>query len=133
MAFAQAEPHLLASGTRDAAKLLAQMLIEWLRSSPDSDPASFAARGTVPYLLTTNILAARTFLDQFMSLVVADRPEILIHKEPVPVGGSGAQDEIWATNNHTLNFLQMVVRICQRSDPSNPTGWFTCEVTIMLV
>ncbi|KAG8892602.1 hypothetical protein FRB99_002590, partial [Tulasnella sp. 403] len=107
-----AESHLLASGTHDSALLLAQLLVEWSHSG--SDPGLFAARGVMPYLLTTNILAARTFLDKFMSLILAESPDLLLNKEPVPTGDG---DEIWATNNHTLNFLQMAVRICQRANP----------------
>ncbi|KAG8943495.1 hypothetical protein FRC04_002846 [Tulasnella sp. 424] len=118
--FPRAESHLVSSGTRDSALLLAQLLFEWYQSasSTDSslDPGLFALRGTIPYLTTTNILAARTLLDKFISLLVVAKPDILIHKEPVAIGEGADRDEIWATNNHTLNFLQLAVRICQRGD-----------------
>ncbi|KAG9002285.1 hypothetical protein FRB90_011407 [Tulasnella sp. 427] len=118
--YARAESHLVSAGTRDSALLLAQLLFEWYQSalSTDSnlDPGLFALRGSVPYLTTTNILAARAFLDKFVSLLVVAKPDVLIHEEPVAIGEGPAHDEIWATSNHTLNFLQLAVRICQRGD-----------------
>lgn len=44
--FDSAEPHLLASGQRDSARLLAQMFVEW--ASANGPPGAFALRGTVP-------------------------------------------------------------------------------------
>ncbi|KAG9046339.1 hypothetical protein FS837_004608 [Tulasnella sp. UAMH 9824] len=118
--FLHAEAHLVAAGSRDSALLLAQLLFDWYQaaSSTDAsiDPGLFALRGTIPSLTTTNILAARTFLDKFISLLVVAKPDILIHKEPVAIGEGADQDEIWATSNHTLNFLQLAIRICQRGD-----------------
>lgn len=110
--YPDSEAHLLCSGTRDSARLLAQVLFEWSRAG--ADPAAYACRGVMPFLLTTNILAARTFLDNFLPLVLASKSDMLLQKDPVAVG---AGDEIWTTNDHTLNFLQMAVRICQRADP----------------
>lgn len=115
----QAEAHLLCSGTRDSARLLAQVLFEWSRSG--ADPAAYACRGVMPFLLTMNILASRVFLDRFLSLVLASKPELLLQKDPV---STGAGDEIWVTTDHTLNFLQMAVRICQRADPDSPSESF---------
>ncbi|KAG8873394.1 hypothetical protein FRB98_009060 [Tulasnella sp. 332] len=109
--YPDSETHLLCSGTRDSARLLAQVLFEWSRAG--ADPAAYACRGVMPFLLTTNILAARTFLDTFLPSVLASKPDMLLQKDPVAVG---AEDEIWTTNDHTLNFLQMAVRICQRAD-----------------
>lgn len=45
-AFDTAEPHLLASGKRDSARLLAQMMIDW--SAVGGIPGNFALRGTLP-------------------------------------------------------------------------------------
>lgn len=46
-AFEAAEPHFLASGKRDSARLLADMFIQW--SSTGGSPGAFALRGTLPY------------------------------------------------------------------------------------
>lgn len=46
--FDQAEPHLLAAGKRDSARLLAQMMIEWWQAtSTSSSPGPFVLRGTL--------------------------------------------------------------------------------------
>lgn len=47
-AFDAAEPHFLASGKRDSARLLADMFIEW--SSAGGTRGAFALRGTIPYV-----------------------------------------------------------------------------------
>lgn len=46
--FESAEPHLLASGKRDSARVLANMMVEWSSSSTGSKPGDFALRGTIP-------------------------------------------------------------------------------------
>jgi hypothetical protein len=46
--FEAAEPHFLASGKRDAARLLAEMFFQW--SSSGGSPGAFALRGTIPYV-----------------------------------------------------------------------------------
>jgi hypothetical protein len=48
-AFDLAEPHFLASGKRDSARLLADMFIQW--SSTVGTRGAFALRGTLPYVL----------------------------------------------------------------------------------
>jgi len=52
-----AEPHLLASGTRDSARLLAQVYFEWAKASNslESHAGIFALRGTLPYALPSHI------------------------------------------------------------------------------
>lgn len=47
-AFEAAEPHFLASGQRDSARLLADMFIQW--SSVGGTPGPFALRGIIPYV-----------------------------------------------------------------------------------
>ena len=47
-AFEVAEVHLLASGKRDSARLLAEMFIQW--ASPNQVYGLFAIRGTIPYV-----------------------------------------------------------------------------------
>ena len=49
-----AEPHLLASGSRDSARLLAQVFFDWAQASNAvaSHAGSFALRGTLPYALS---------------------------------------------------------------------------------
>jgi len=43
--FDAAEPHLLAAGKRDSARLLAQMLVDW--ATEGGKPGNFALRGTL--------------------------------------------------------------------------------------
>lgn len=50
-AFDLAEPHLLAAGKRDSARLLAQMMFEWWQGADSSSPGPFAIRGTFPWVL----------------------------------------------------------------------------------
>ncbi|CCA70416.1 hypothetical protein PIIN_04355 [Serendipita indica DSM 11827] len=73
--FVAAEPHLLASGTRESAKTLAQMLFAWSRDG--AEPGTYASKGVIPFLLTGNVLAARTFMSTFLSLLITARPNIL--------------------------------------------------------
>ena len=51
-----AEPHLLASGTRDSARLLAQVYFDWAKASNslESHAGTFALRGTLPYGLRSH-------------------------------------------------------------------------------
>lgn len=65
------------------------------------------------YLLTTNVLAARAFIIDFLSLLLPSQPSLLAQPTPVSVDG----DDMYATTNHTLNFLQLAIRTCQRADP----------------
>ncbi|KAI0635867.1 hypothetical protein C8Q77DRAFT_597016 [Trametes polyzona] len=115
--FAAAEPHFLAAGKRDSARLLAEMFVEW--ASPDAPTGPFALRGTIPYLQNGNILAARTFIDHFVSQLTARRPSLLSPHQPspIPIGKptNGEQDEIIFTTDSTLNFAQLAVRACQRA------------------
>ena len=45
-AYEAAEPHLLAAGKRDSARVLADMFVRW--SSTGGAPGAFALRGTIP-------------------------------------------------------------------------------------
>ena len=46
-AFVEAEPHLLAAGKRDSARVLAEMLVDW---SAGANPGHFALHGILPYV-----------------------------------------------------------------------------------
>jgi len=134
--FPSAEPHLLAAGTRDAAKTLANMLFTWSRSG--ADPGTYASKGVIPFLLAGNILAARTFLSQFLSLLIAARPDILARPGPIALpggsgeGGGGGVDEVFLTTDTTLNFLQLVIRTCQRAKNPAPQGRQVQEMWVRL-
>ncbi|KAF8526269.1 hypothetical protein BU17DRAFT_74184 [Hysterangium stoloniferum] len=106
-----AEPHFLAAGKRDSARLLAQLMVEWLNDSPEI--GLFAPRGVIPYLLEGNILAARTFLSHFISNLITSRPNILAQSSPLIIGETS--DEIFVTTDQVLNFLQLAIRTCQRA------------------
>ncbi|KAF8071578.1 hypothetical protein FPV67DRAFT_1411743 [Lyophyllum atratum] len=103
--FELAEPHFLASGKRDSARLLADMFIEW--SSAGGTPGPFALKGVIPYLQNGNILAARTFITHFTSALSKD-PQA----PRIPVG---TDDEVVITKDQAVNFAQIAVRTCQRA------------------
>jgi golgi to ER traffic protein 4 len=124
--FVGAEPHLLASGTRDSARLLAQLYFDWARASDSlgSHAGIFSLRGVLPYvlrphifqlrvpfssnryLLNGNVLAARAFLATFIS-------HISPPGETVVIGSTS--DEIILTRDSLLNFAQLAVRCVQRA------------------
>ncbi|KAI0034557.1 cytoplasmic protein [Vararia minispora EC-137] len=111
-----AEQHLLNSGTRDSGRLLAQVFYDWARAtdSISTHAGEFALRGTIPYLLDGNILAARTFLSAFLShLPLADPPFRSSEPNPIPIGGD---DAITFTGVPVLNFIQLLIRVIQRAD-----------------
>ncbi|KAL7279153.1 hypothetical protein ACG7TL_006993 [Trametes sanguinea] len=115
--FAAAEPHFLAAGKRDSGRVLAEMFVEW--AGPDGPPGPFALRGTIPYLQNGNILAARTFINHFVSQLTTRRASLLSPHQPtpIPVGKptDSEMDEIVFTTDSTLNFVQLAVRACQRA------------------
>ena len=65
------------------------------------------------------MLAARTFIIQFLSQITSKRPELVstLQSTPIPIGNSkGAQpDEMIFTVDSVLNFTQLAVRTCQRA------------------
>ncbi|KAF5367141.1 hypothetical protein D9758_003874 [Tetrapyrgos nigripes] len=107
-AFEGAEPRLLASGSRDSARLLADMFIQW--GTPSSIFGPFALRGTLPYLQNGNILAARTFIRQFVSAL--PRTTYVESTSPIPVG---SDTEMIITTDSSINFAQLAVFTCQRA------------------
>ncbi|CAE7116292.1 unnamed protein product [Rhizoctonia solani] len=121
-AFEIAEQHLLNSASRDSARLLAQVMFEWSRDG--TNPGAYAIRGTIPYLLNTSILAARTFLTTFIGLLLASpqRATLINQHFPDPVALKSPDsdpDEVQITTDPTLNFLQLAIQTCQRA------GWGT--------
>ncbi|THG99887.1 hypothetical protein EW145_g7174 [Phellinidium pouzarii] len=95
------------------------MMLEWWQASSSSaSPGPFALRGTIPYLLNGNILAARTFITLLVSLStsahISLRSNLAPNPLPVPNSSTGV-DEIIFTTDQTLNFLQLAVRTCQRA------------------
>ncbi|EIM88335.1 cytoplasmic protein [Stereum hirsutum FP-91666 SS1] len=119
------ESHLLAAGKRDSARVLAHVYVDWAQSSTDGVAAhagSFGLRGTIPYLLNGNILAARIFLASFLQLLPLSSPPLQspIQPEPLPIPsrtstGKTDDDEIIFTKDTALNFVQLAVRTCQRA------------------
>jgi hypothetical protein len=65
--FVGAEPHLLAAGTRDSARLLAQVYFDWAKASNslESHAGTFALRAVLPYAVHSP-----TPLSRFISLFV---------------------------------------------------------------
>jgi len=106
-AFAAAEPHLLAAGKRDSARVLAEMMVDW---SAGKNPGLFALHGVLPYLQNGNILAARTFIKHFTSSFTSKHPSFTSSSLSV-----GSDDQIILTSDPILNFAQMTVQLCQRA------------------
>lgn len=72
------------------------------------------------FLLLQNILAARTFLETFISQARRKIPS-LIASTPLTLpsltsSSTKTEDELFVTSNRTLNFLQLAVRACQRGN-----------------
>ncbi|KAF4571086.1 hypothetical protein EYR36_001644 [Pleurotus pulmonarius] len=107
--YATAEPHFLTSGKRDSARLLAEMFYQWATST-GGPYGPFALRGVIPYLLNGNILAARTFITHFISLLPSSLH--LPAASPIPVKPSS---EVVLTTEPVLNFAQIAVLTCQRA------------------
>ncbi|KAJ3805416.1 hypothetical protein EV368DRAFT_65863 [Lentinula lateritia] len=107
--FDTAERHFLASGSRDSARLLAEMFIQW--ATPTHTFGLFALRGTIPYLQNGNILGARTFIKHYVSASVLPRSTV---GSTLPVGASG--DEIIVAQDPFINFAQLAVVTCQRAN-----------------
>ncbi|CAK5269420.1 unnamed protein product [Mycena citricolor] len=103
-AFEAAEPHLLASGNRDSARVLAEMFIEWAAADVDSYGA-FALRGTLPYLMNGNILSARMFITRFIA------PIPRTSETPLTIGES----QVYLVTDPVCNFAQLAVLACQRA------------------
>jgi hypothetical protein len=115
-AFDAAEPHLLASGKRDSARLLADMMVDW--SAAGGTPGSFALRGTIPYLLNGNILAAHIFITHYTTTMVSRSPSLRLSSQPnpLPIGPADApKGEVVLTTDSALNFLQLALLACQRA------------------
>ncbi|KAF7977034.1 hypothetical protein HWV62_4792 [Athelia sp. TMB] len=111
-----AEPHLLASGKRDSARLLADLMVDW---SAEGGPAGlYALRGTIPYLQNGNILAAHTFITNFTSTIISRTPDLRSTNQStaLPIGPSDApKGEVTLTTDSVLNFCQLAVLTCQRA------------------
>ncbi|KAL6298392.1 hypothetical protein BKA93DRAFT_811305 [Sparassis latifolia] len=116
-AFDAAEPHLLAAGKRDSARLLAHMFAEWASATTGATPGAFALHGIIPYLQNGNILAARTFITEFVSQITTIKPSLLSSLQPRPISVSkeGTIDDIVYTTDSVMNFSQLAVRTCQRA------------------
>jgi len=105
--FEAAEPHLLAAGKRDSARLLAELFVQW--SAGSQSHGAFALRGTIPYLQNGNILAARTFITHFTSSL--PRTIYLQSASPIAIGSS----EVVLVKDPLVNFAQLAVLTCQRA------------------
>jgi hypothetical protein len=70
------------------------------------------------YLLVHNILAARAFLSEFLSLLIIAKPSV-VPEAPPRSFTLGDSDEIVVTTDTGLNFLQLLIRVCQRASPGS--------------
>ncbi|TFK45376.1 hypothetical protein OE88DRAFT_1715404 [Heliocybe sulcata] len=114
-AFDTAEPHLLAAGLRDSARLLGQMMAEWCEAT-SAPPGAFALRGVIPHLQNGNILAARAFITTFTSTLLSSRPSLSSSALSVPRKDADTADSIAFTTDAAWNFSQLAVLACQRAN-----------------
>ncbi|KAL7424455.1 hypothetical protein Q5752_000139 [Cryptotrichosporon argae] len=122
--FVPAEQHLLASGKRDAAALLADLMFEWSDKGAH-DPAPYAIKGTLPFLAQTppNILPATTFLTRFLSLLSAPGARShALFKSTLPSQTSFSPPDIHLTSSPALNFLQLALITVQRAPAPGVSG-----------
>ncbi|GJN92702.1 hypothetical protein Rhopal_005737-T1 [Rhodotorula paludigena] len=116
--------HLLVCPTQDAAQTLANVLFDWSKLDPEKEAAvgRYAARGTLSYLESSFILAARTFLSHFLALALAAYPTLRVAAFPFPPPSSPLAtspaapppgDELVVTKLASLNFLQLALRAAQ--------------------
>jgi hypothetical protein len=92
------------------------MMVDW--SAAGGTPGSFALRGTIPYLLNGNILAAHTFITHFTVTIVSRSPSLRSSSQPtpLPLGPSDTTSgEVILTTDSVLNFSQLAVLTCQRA------------------
>jgi hypothetical protein len=83
-AFDLAEPHLLAAGKRDSARLLADMMAEW--STVGGTPGAFALRGTIPYVCVSAFPLTHSYLsclDTFKMAIFCPRACLLHTLSPL--------------------------------------------------
>ncbi|KAL1410062.1 hypothetical protein Q8F55_004064 [Vanrija albida] len=121
--FVPAEAHLLASGKRDAATLLAELLFEW-SDKGRQDPGPYAVKGTLPFLAQSppNVLPASAFLTRFLSLLQSPGSAssgIFLGAAPGPTP-SDAYVEL--TTSPTLNFLQLALATVERAPAPGVSG-----------
>ncbi|WOO79356.1 Golgi to ER traffic protein 4 [Vanrija pseudolonga] len=121
--FVPAEHHLLASGKRDAATLLAELLFEWSEKGKQ-DPGPYAVKGTLPFLAQSppNVLPAAAFLQRFLSLLqspASAASSIFLGSAPGPTP-TDAYVEL--TTSPTLNFLQLALATVERAPAPGVSG-----------
>ncbi|KAF9266524.1 cytoplasmic protein [Marasmius fiardii PR-910] len=105
--FEAAEPHLLGAGTRDSARLLAEIFIQW--GTPSKTFGALGLRGTIPYLQNGNVSAARSFINTFVSGIPGS-----LHSDTAPLS-VGSNHEVLVTKDSLINFAQLAVATCQRA------------------
>ncbi len=71
----------------------------------------------IRHLLLQNILTSRIFLSEFISLLSGSRPTFSVHAT-LPLDS----DEVFVTSEPALNFLQLLVRVCQRGEQTPPAS-----------
>lgn len=67
------------------------------------------------YLENGNILAARTFIIQFVNKIIATRPSLASSLELSPIQITDSSEVVLTTDN-VLNFCQLAVLTCQRAN-----------------
>ncbi|KAK9481308.1 hypothetical protein V1514DRAFT_349591 [Lipomyces japonicus] len=110
----EAEKYLLV-GTKDSVPVLVQLLFDWFSEDEQAGTAPFyLSRAILGYLALGNIRDARTASDLFISkLVASDR---IPGSTLVTSSVDGDAVTVFA-QSPLLDFLQLLVRACQRKNP----------------
>ncbi|MBW0482654.1 hypothetical protein O181_022369 [Austropuccinia psidii MF-1] len=114
--------HLLSACSRDAAKVLSSVMWTWSKEDKSCLDGSalgrYAAMGVLGYLELGSIVAARTFLDDFLSKTIAAHPQ-LWHSE-LPSSCNNGTIQVFKVPS--LNFLQLLTLCCQVGPGNLPNG-----------
>lgn len=120
--FQPATIHLLAACNRDAAKILSNLLWAWSQEDPSNADGStsgqYAALGVLGYLELGSILAARSFLEGFLSKVISTYPTLLNSE----LNAACNDSTIYVFTVPSLNFLQLLILTCQVGPGLLPNG-----------
>lgn len=123
--YAAAEPHFLASPTRDSARAHAQMLYDWslLDHHKSMGSGRYAARGVLSYLENQSIFSARTFLQHFLHLFLSAHPEFSYDSSlALPAKLVSEEENFNVTTLPAFNFLQLAIVTCQVGVGSPASG-----------
>lgn len=116
--------HLLSACNQDSAKALSNVMWTWSKQEPKPEPAlgRYAARGVIGFLELGSILAARTFLDDFLVKTATTYPHLRHSSLPFSSKTKTDSGEVVVFTMPSLNFLQLLILTCQVGPGTLPNG-----------